>query len=182
MVSSTSAIDMQIRVASPADQGAIAALYRAAFPDSERDAVASLALELLAEPEVLTLVAEAGAQIVGHIAFSPLRLDGDRHWRGAILAPLAVAPERQKQGVGSALIETGLSRLAGEGIEWLCVYGDPAYYGRFGFTADFAEPFKPPYPLEYPFGWLALPLGGRDAPATGGTIGCVAPLMKATLW
>lgn len=81
------------------------------------------------------LVAEEDGGIVGHIAFSPVRIDlnaGDSHWWG--LAPLAVAPAWQRRGVGAALVRAGLDTASRADATLVVVLGEPAYYGRFGFT------------------------------------------------
>src|SRR5690606_18603384 len=81
----------------------------------------------------ISLVAEDGGEIVGHIAFSPVTIsDGNEGWFG--LGPVAVAPQRQREGIGAALIEHGLALLRERGSAGCVVLGDPAYYGRFGFT------------------------------------------------
>ena len=91
-------------------------------------------------------------------------------------------PEYQKRGVGSRLVESGMERLSEMEVEMVFVYGDPEYYGRFGFSADAAEGYTPPYRLQYPRGWqgLALKEGGReDLPVK---ITCVTPLRDPALW
>lgn len=83
----------------------------------------------------LSLVAEAGGILIGHIAFSPVAISsGARGWYG--LGPISVAPEHQGRGVGAALIRAGLSRLSAQGAAGLVLLGDPAFYARFGFVAD----------------------------------------------
>lgn len=80
-------------------------------------------------------VATDGPWIVGHVAFSAVRIGGAQGgWYG--LGPVAVAPDRQDEGVGAALIEHGLAHLRAKGAGGCVVLGDPAYYRRFGFAAD----------------------------------------------
>ncbi len=80
----------------------------------------------------VSLVAELDGRVVGHIAFSPVTMsDGTQDWYG--LGPVSVLPERQRQGIGSALIEEGLSRLKALGARGCCLVGHPDYYKRFGF-------------------------------------------------
>jgi putative acetyltransferase len=80
----------------------------------------------------VSLVAEVDGRVVGHVAFSPVTIsDGTPGWYG--LGPVSVLPERQRQGIGSALIEEGLARLKARGGRGCLVVGHPDYYPRFGF-------------------------------------------------
>ncbi len=80
----------------------------------------------------VSLVAEIDGRIVGHIAFSPVVIsDGTPGWYG--LGPVSVVPAHQRQGVGKALIETGLSRLKEMRARGCCLVGHPGYYTKFGF-------------------------------------------------
>lgn len=81
---------------------------------------------------IITMVAERDAQVVGSVLFSPVTLEGEPFGLG--LAPLAVAPEVQKQGIGAALVQAGLARARATGHGSVVVLGSPAYYGRFGFA------------------------------------------------
>lgn len=80
----------------------------------------------------LSLVAEVGGEVVGHIAFSPVILsDGSPHWYG--LGPVSVLPAYQRQGIGKALIHEGLARLKAMHAQGCCLVGHPGYYTKFGF-------------------------------------------------
>ena len=80
----------------------------------------------------VSLVAEVDGRVVGHIAFSPLTLsDGTRDWYG--LGPVSVLPAYQRQGIGKALIQKGLSRLRDLKARGCCLVGHPGYYLKFGF-------------------------------------------------
>jgi len=80
----------------------------------------------------ISLVAELDGRVVGHIAFSPVTIsDGCPNWYG--LGPVAVLPEYQRQGIGTALMQDGLSRLKGLNAQGCCLVGHPEYYRRFGF-------------------------------------------------
>jgi putative acetyltransferase len=82
----------------------------------------------------LSLVAEVDHKIIGHIAFSVVKINGeDMGWYG--LGPVSVLPAYQKQGIGSALIKAGLSRLKAQGAKGCVLEGDPNYYQRFGFKS-----------------------------------------------
>ena len=87
-----------------------------------------------AEPR-LSLVAEIRGEVVGHVMFSPVSIEGSGDLpRCAGLAPLAVAPEVQGQGAGSALVHAGLRECVALGWQAVFLLGDPAYYSRFGFS------------------------------------------------
>ena len=80
----------------------------------------------------VSLVAELEGRVVGHIAFSPVTIsDGTRNWFG--LGPVSVLPDYQRQGIGKALIEEGMSRLASLDAGGVCLVGHPEYYRQFGF-------------------------------------------------
>ena len=80
----------------------------------------------------VSLVAELNGRVVGHVAFSLVKMsDGTAGWYG--LGPVSVLPEHQNQGIGKVLIREGLSRLKGIGANGCCLVGHPGYYGQFGF-------------------------------------------------
>lgn len=102
----------------------------------------------------LSLVAEVSGQVVGHIAFSPAAMsDGSLRWFG--VGPVSVVPSMQRQGIGRALIERGLSLLRERGAAGCVLVGEPSFYRRFGF-AHRPELVLPGVPAEY---FLALPFG-----------------------
>ena len=91
-------------------------------------------IEALRAAKVLTLslVAVVDGRVIGHIAFSPVTIsDGTQNWYG--LGPLSVLPEYQRQGIGKALINEGLSRLKGMHARGCCLVGYPDYYRKLGF-------------------------------------------------
>ncbi len=176
---------MIIRAASIHDREEIHRVYWSAFPPGERELVARLAVALLSEetqPPTFALVAEQAGAIVGHVAFSPVTLGDDPSAQGYILAPLAVKPGQQKSGIGSQLVAEGLRRLAEAGADIVFVYGDPAYYGRFGFRAEVAEPYHAPHPLQHPFGWQAVTLKKGVRPSAPVRLACVESLGDPALW
>jgi putative acetyltransferase len=80
----------------------------------------------------VSLVAESDDEVVGHIAFSAAAIGGSpTGW--FLLGPVAVRPEHQGAGIGSALVEAGLDALRARGAGGCVLVGDPAFYGRFGF-------------------------------------------------
>lgn len=85
--------------------------------------------------DVLSLVAVSDEQVVGHILFSPVVVsDTTRRVKGMGLAPMAVLPEFQRQGIGSKLVETGLRILGVRNCPFVIVLGHTEYYPRFGFV------------------------------------------------
>jgi predicted N-acetyltransferase YhbS len=127
-----------IRPERPSDHDAIRAVTVAAFQSSacghngEADIVEALRA---AGVLTLSLVAEADGEIVGHGAFSPVRIDqAEGDWYG--LGPLSVAPDWRRRGIGEALVRQGLTELAALGAAGCVVVGEPGYYSRFGFQND----------------------------------------------
>jgi len=178
-------MNARIRAATSLDRDEIRDVHLRAFPEGENQLVATLADNLLSEetwPETIVLVAEIDGTVVGHIAFSPVTADSNKNWLGYILAPLGVRPEYQKGGIGSKLIESGKELLSINNANVLFVYGDPEYYGRFGFRTEVAARFLPPYELSYPFGWQAIVLreGGSNEQAV--KLLCVPSLRDPAFW
>ena len=176
---------MNIRIATTQDGDGIRRLYWSAFPAAENEITETLAVELLAEKSaspIISLIAEMEGAVVGHVAFSPLKIDNQVAIQAYILAPLAVRPDCQKQRIGSALVEYGMQQLSAMGVDIIFVYGAPEYYGRFGFNADTAQSYNAPYPLQYPFGWQAVAI--RDCVIENGphATQCVKALCKPSLW
>ncbi len=156
-----------------------------AFAEGERGIVSKLAMDLLSEqtpPQAISLVAETDGAVVGHIAFSPVTIGSNKSFQGYILAPLGVKPDYQKRGIGSKLIEYGMQQLSVMGVNVVFVYGDPKYYGRFGFSADEALQYTAPYPLQYPFGWQVIVLNACKIEKPPVAITCVASLCDPKLW
>lgn len=133
-----------IRDATEHDVPAIRQIIRHAFGQS---AEADLVEALRADSDVLfELVHANDIALQGHILYSPLAIERDRQTlNAAALAPVAVLPAFQRGGIGSALIEAGNARCAGLGLAAILVLGYPAYYPRFGFSAEIAAPLQAPF-------------------------------------
>ncbi len=182
---------LQIRDATPAEAPAIAELVRQAFvghPHSDQTEHLLVERLRLAGALTLSLVAVEAGLIVGYIAFSPVIIDGvpdqqeqgqqpepaqgswprskPRSWPGLWLglAPVAVLPGEQKRGIGTALIEAGLTRSRALGVAGCVVLGDPAYYRRFGFRQHDGLTCLYPVPPEY---FMALFFGEAVSPPRG---------------
>ena len=105
---------------------------------------------------LLSLVAALDGRIVGHILFSRMSIDTPSGAAAAVaLAPLAVLPRYQRQGIGGKLIREGLDQLRGLGERFVIVVGHPDYYPRFGFSTAPARSLESPFP---PDAFMALQL------------------------
>ncbi len=126
---------MIIRNELESDVETISAVTKAAFETCPHgDHTEQFIVDALRAANALTvsLVAEDGGKVVGHIAFSPVTIsDGSQNWYG--LGPISVLPEFQKQGIGKSLIREGLSLLKALGAKGCVLVGEPEYYERFGF-------------------------------------------------
>ena len=122
---------LRVRTGTPEDAGAVRDVVTRAF----RGPLEAELVERLRGSgcERIELVAEHAREVVGHVLFTAIELDGIDAPRAFGLAPLAVHPERQRTGIGSALVRAGLVEARRRGVELVFVLGDPAYYGRFGF-------------------------------------------------
>jgi putative acetyltransferase len=142
---SDSRLTLDVRPERPEDGPEIRALVTAAFgPDGD---TADFVEAVRAGAEVcLSEVATNAGAIAGHAQWclAPLIVDG-RIVRGAYLTCLSVEPSLQGRGVGSHLVRRGLARLSDEGYETASLLGDPAYYGRFGFSPALAERIEAPH-------------------------------------
>jgi len=155
-----------VRPETTADHAAIRAVTEAAFgrPDE-----ADLVDNLRRESAVLrSLVAEMGGQVVGHILFTRMWIDHTGGSTAAVaLAPMAVLPALQRQGVGAQLIRAGLDSLRAHGERIVIVLGHPDYYPRFGFSVEKARCLASPFPPE---AFMALELNPGALTDVRGTV------------
>lgn len=155
-------------------------LYLDTFDDNENKLVAKLATDLLKHKDTYTFVEDRGEQIIGHIAFSPIFMQ-DIDNKAYILAPLAVLPKYQHQGIGTKLVTYGIEVLKNLNTDFILVYGDPNYYARFGFKIT--HNFIPNYPLSYPDGLQVLALNDYKMDTRQKVIfDCVGALNNQHLW
>jgi putative acetyltransferase len=121
--------------------------------------------------DILSLVAERGGEVVGHILFSPAHVvsDDGEETDAVALAPIAVLPAHQRTGVGAALIEQGLTTLREAGHGLVIVLGHAAYYPRFGFVP--ASMFSIRCPFDVPDeAFMAMELRKGATPDGGGVV------------
>lgn len=150
---------------SMADRGAIDALLLVAFPGPGE---AALVLALREAGDLLTsLVALVDDAVVGHVAWSPITVDGAQR-RASGLGPVAVAPSHRRRGIAEALIRAGLEARRAAGDELAVVLGDPAYYARFGFRPASTFGLRDDYAGGDAFQAMELRPGG--APPGGGEV------------
>lgn len=125
---------MVIRLETESDTQSIWKLNKQAFPTV---AEANL-VNILRNSGIpfISLVAEEGGEIVGHIFFSPVKFAEDRYELKLMgLGPMAVASELQKKGIGSELVKAGIKHCINESYDAVVVLGYPEYYPRFGFVS-----------------------------------------------
>ena len=136
---------MRIRPEERGDHGAVLEVNRRAFGD-HGTVVAALVDGLRRDdPGALSLVADDAGEVIGHVMVTRSLLDAPpRLVDVRVLSPLAVLPERQKQGVGSALVRHAEQPLAASGVPLVLLEGDPAYYSPFGFAPGGEHGFHKP--------------------------------------
>jgi putative acetyltransferase len=138
---------MNIRTERPEDRGTVRDVVRSAF-GGHGEVVADLVDDLrrlIDDDRGLSLVAEEGSGVIGHVMFTPSLLDAPRQQVVVqVLSPLGVVPEHQRRGVGSALVRHGLQTLAARDVPVVFLEGDPAYYSRFGFAEGAGQDFRKP--------------------------------------
>lgn len=156
---------MILRAEKPSDAEAIRAVHEAAFPTHlEAELVEALRK---AKHLAISIVAEDPlAGIIGHVAFSPVLVPGSN--KGLGLAPIAVSPMHQKQGIGTQLIEEGLKTARSAKFQFVVVLGEPAYYKRFGFRPAMHWALDDEYEGGEAFQALELEHGG--IPKGGGLV------------
>jgi putative acetyltransferase len=132
-----------VRQEQPEDIAGVRAINEVAFPlhtQQEKEAGQSAEAGIVdsirsACPDVVSLVAVDAGRIVGHIFFSPVFVStAGGVVQGMGLAPMAVLPERQRQGIGSLLVQAGIEAMRKRGCPFVIVLGHPGYYPRFGFV------------------------------------------------
>lgn len=137
---------MNIRAESADDYAAVRRVNEQAFGRPDEAALVD-ALRKRVEPHI-SLVAVVEEQVVGHIFFSPVVIESEAQAFTAMgLAPMAVLPEFQNQGIGSALVRSGLEECRRVGHEVVVVLGHPEYYPRFGFVPAKQKGLSCEYPV-----------------------------------
>lgn len=161
---------LRIRQEQQSDFPAVQALLEAAFGQAGEARLVALLRDSDAFVPDLSLVATLYDQIVGHILFSKIIIADDRHneFESLALAPVAVLPEHQKQGIGGHLIRAGLEKATALGFQSVIVLGHEHYYPKFGFLPAETWQIKPPFevPANVFMGLELVPGGLRHVSGT----------------
>jgi len=134
-----------IRPETPDDHMQVHELNRLAFGDEEEARLVEAVRRTPEHVPELSLVAESDGRIIGHVLFSPITIEtADRPVATLSLAPVAVHPDFQRRGVGSALVRAGLEAARSLGRTSVIVLGHAEYYPRFGFVPARPRGIEPP--------------------------------------
>jgi len=179
------ALHVYIRETNDADLNDILHVEREAFNSNKE---ADLTRDLLADPSakpLLSLMAYVENQPAGHILFTAGRLvNTSKKVTISFLAPLAVVPKCQKQGIGGALIKKGLELLSTASVDLVFVVGHPEYYPRHGFTPAGKLGFETPHPIpeKHADAWMVKALRQGVIGSVSGKVICCDALNKPELW
>ncbi|GAA0687145.1 N-acetyltransferase [Kitasatospora atroaurantiaca] len=152
------------RVELPTDVPATRRVHMAAFPGpDEADLVDALRRDPAWLPELSVVAVDERGLVIGHALLTRLQVGAE--WAVA-LAPVAVAPEWQRKGVGQLLVRAAIAAADEAGERLVVVLGDPGYYGRFGFTPASEHEVTGPFQVRDEH-FQALPLAAYDGGPRG---------------
>jgi predicted N-acetyltransferase YhbS len=161
-----------------------ASTFTASESAEEGALIGNLARELLegtAPGDIFVFTAEENGTIIGSIVFSRLTYAQDDR-TVFVLAPVAVATDRQGTGIGQKLLAHGLHALRNAGVDIAMTYGDSNYYAKVGFMPVSEADAPAPYKLNQPEGWLGQSLTDRPMTPLKGPSRCVAALNDPVFW
>ncbi|MGD6934974.1 MAG: GNAT family N-acetyltransferase [Candidatus Bathyarchaeia archaeon] len=175
---------MFIRETTPLDLNDILFVEREAF---QKQTEADLTRNLLADPTakpLLSLLAYVENQPAGHILFTKATISKAPNVKVSLLAPLAVVPKFQRQGIGGALIRKGLELLSNQGVDLVFVLGHPTYYPLHGFTPAGKLGFEAPYPIpeKDADAWMVQALKPYVIGSVSGKVSCSDVLNAPEYW
>jgi putative acetyltransferase len=177
--------ELLIREAVETDLNDVLQIERLAFGyEKEVDLVRELLHDPSAKP-VLTLLAFQKDRALGHILFTTAQLSSSQDSASiVILAPLAIVPDAQKQGIGGKLIEKGLELLSKSKVDLVFVLGHPEYYPRYGFKPAGNLGFEAPYPIPdvHANAWMVQALRSGVIGTVSGRVICADALDKPEHW
>ena len=177
-----------VRKSKESDLNDILGVEAQAFGNEEGPKIVDLVNGLFFDPTaipLLSLMAVSEDRAIGHILFTNARISHlKKPISAAILAPLAVIPDAQSQGVGGQLIEEGLRLLAESGVDLVFVLGHPDYYPRHGFKPAGALGFEAPYPIpdKNANAWMVQELRTGVIDSVSGKVICADALNQPEHW
>ena len=175
---------MNIRQTTQADLKDIMFVEKAAF---KRDEEVNLTVDLLVDPSakpLLSLMAYVENQPVGHVLFTKGTLTNNPDVTLSFLAPLAVIPKFQRQGIGGALINRGVKILTKANVDLIFLLGHPNYYPKFGFKPASKFGFEPTYPIpsEVADAWMVKALKPNIIGRFSGKVICCDTMNNPEIW
>ena len=175
---------MNIRQTTQADLKDIMSVEKAAF---KRDEEVNLTADLLVDPSakpLLSLMAYVKNQPVGYVLFTKGTLTNNPDVTLSFLAPLAVIPKFQRQGIGGALIKRGVEILTKANVDLIFLLGHPNYYPKFGFKPASKFGFEPTYPIpnEVAGAWMVKALKLNIIGRFSGKVICCDTMNKPEIW
>ncbi|MEW8585348.1 MAG: N-acetyltransferase [Candidatus Thiodiazotropha sp.] len=179
---------MEIRKSTEADKSEIEIVHIQAFGEKEGPEIAKLVNDLFEDETaspLLSLVAVKNSKIAGHVLYTKASITQTTASVSAqLLAPLAVLPEAQNQGIGTHLVREGLSQLSGSGVALVFVLGHPEYYPRFGFRTAGSIGFEAPFPIaeENADAWMVVELKEGITGKVNGKVQCAEALNQPQYW
>ena len=179
---------MEITKTRELDLNKVLHIEKEAFGADKGSEIADLVHGLLNDPTampLLSLMAINNNKAVGHILFTKaLVAKSNSSLKAVILAPLAIIPEAQTQGIGGELIKEGLKQLRESGVELVFVLGHPEYYPRHGFKTAGILGFEAPYPIpeEHADAWMVQELQPGVIGRVSGKVQCSDVLNQPQHW
>lgn len=178
---------MKIIEARSSDLRALLEVEKQAFGEDEGPVIVELVKALLDDPTAkpfLSLVALDDQGVVGHVLFTKAQIAENEDVPVSLLAPIAVAPDLQRKGIGGRLIAEGLRLLTERGIALVFVLGHPEYYPRHGFKPAGLFGFQAPYPIpaEAADAWMVLALNPGALDRAKGRVLCADKLARPQYW
>lgn len=172
--------DVIIRSVDPRDESDVERVVDEAFSGhAEYELIAALRVDDDAWVADLSLGAYRGNELMGHVLYTPASVGG---MPAVLLAPLAVVPAHQRQGVGGALVRAGLEAGRGTGAVLALVLGHPEYYPRFGFEPAYPHGILPPYAVEPEAAWMVSALVPGALDLARGTVTLAAAFRNRAMW